>query len=153
LQSTDIVERVKRLAEGAGQVDVVAENGRDSLGFIYETGESEAAAHVLVGSQEAFTKILGLSIHFNIEHGGFEAPDAAQTPTGGDHVRYQTYLDRARRLKIFEIVVQHFQELVLAFVLENQGCGGDAVADGVYRTSGTAFGCDRAAGFGGFSFG
>jgi len=28
-------------------VDVVTENGRDSFGFIYETGESEAAAHVL----------------------------------------------------------------------------------------------------------
>ena len=105
-------------------MDIVSEGGGESLGFVRQRLEGRASTHVFVVFLETFFEVRGLGIHFDIDHGGFEAPDATQTPTGGYYVGDEVDFDRVGRRKIIEVVIQHFRELDRVFVLEDQGLGG-----------------------------
>src|SRR6266481_5886001 len=122
-ESSDQAELVQRLAVGAAQVDIETESGGKTVGFVYMGREGQATTHVLVIGLETFFEIGGLSVHLDIEDGSFVAPDAAQTPAGGNHFRYQVDLDLVRGLQIIEISVHDFQEMSLIFVAEDQSFG------------------------------
>src|ERR1700682_5650771 len=139
-ESSDQAELVQRLAGGAAQVDIETESGGKTVGFVYLGCECQATTHVLVIGLETFFEVGGLSVHLQIEDGGFIAPDAAQTPAGGDHFRYEVDLDLVRRLEIIEISVHDFQKMSLTFIAEDEGFGGEAVAGGIERRRGAAFG-------------
>ena len=139
-------------------MDIVTEGRRQSFGFVRQRREGCSATHVLVVFLEALFEVRGLGIHFDVEHGGFEAPDAAETPTGGYDVGEKVDFDLVGGLKIVDVLVQHFCELLGVLALEDQGFGGQAVTEGVHRAGGESLGRFRAAGFGavdsgGFGFG
>jgi len=100
-------------------VDIETERRGKTVGFVYLGCERKATTHILVIGLETLFEVGGLSVHLQIEDGGFVAPDAAQTPAGGNHFRDQVDLDLVRRLEIIEISIHNFQEMSLIFVAED----------------------------------
>ena len=66
-----------------------------------------------------------------VEHIGFDGPEAARTPEGGDHVFDESDLDIVLGEEAAEIGLEFLAETLLGFPGHDDALGEDAVADGV----------------------
>lgn len=126
------LEQVERVA---GAVDQRLKGDGGAEEFI---GGFELLLHGGLGAQ-----------HFGIDPGGFDVPEAAETPAGGGHFFDEEGFRRGGGLETVEEGLGEFAEVLFIFIGEEHGAvGGEAVAEGVVAGAGFAFGSDRSTGFG-----
>src|ERR1700686_2015276 len=119
-------------------MDIMTEGYVVSLGVVGYGQEYFRVTHALVECFAAFFEFLGLLLHFEIEDSGLVTPHPAQAPAGGRYVGYGLEFHGIGGPKDVDVGVEHFQEVGLAFILEDKGFGGEAVGGGVHRRVGTA---------------
>jgi len=82
------------------------------------------------------------------EQAGFDGPDAAQAPAGDGHGFDQIHLDRVGGVELLDVGVEEELELFVGFGGEQDGLGGETVAEAVAGRLGSAFRSGGAAGLG-----
>jgi len=125
--------------------------GAFQTGFVaIEEWERWAKGEVAIGEAERgnivvrlvpFVELVFLLEDFFFEEIGFDGPQAALSPFGGDHFFEEIELGLTLGLELLDVGIQHFAMLFGGFLLEDDAFGIEAVRDGVHG------GC-FAAGFG-----
>lgn len=93
-----------------------------------------------------FVDVFGATCELVGEQAGFDGPDAAQPPAGDGHGLDQIHLDRAGGVELLDVGVEEELELFVGFGGEQDGLGGEAVAEAVAGRLGSAFRGGGAAG-------
>ena len=89
-----------------------------------------------------------LASHLEIEPGFLKPEDAHVTPASDGHGFEERGFGGGAGLKLGDEGVVEVLEAIHGFAFENDGLGEEAVAGGVLRRDGFAFGGDGAVGFG-----
>jgi hypothetical protein len=97
---------------------------------------------------EFFLDVFGAARQLVGEQAGFDGPDAAQAPAGDGHGLDQIHLDRVGGLELLDVGVEEELKLFVGFGGEQDGLGGEAVAEAVAGRLGSAFRGSGAAGLG-----
>lgn len=129
----------------AGFVAVEGEEGVAWLGFFFE---SQRGADIFGDEFKLLVDGGALPMHFEIELGAFNGPEAALTPFRAHHFVDEVELNHIARLKVLEVGGAELIELLAVFVGEDDGGRGEAVRNRVLR--GAAF---AGLGFWAFGFG
>jgi hypothetical protein len=124
------------------------QDGSEGPGLVREPGERLGAAHVFIEGFEPLFEVRGVGVHFQVEDGGFVAPDAAKTPASGNEVGDQIGLELILRTQTIEVIFENFDELAGIFILEYECFCRKAVPEGGHGREGAAGGCFRTAGTG-----
>jgi hypothetical protein len=97
---------------------------------------------------EFFVDVFGSPGQLIGEQAGFDGPDAAEAPAGDGHGLDQVHFDGAGGLELLDVGVEEELELFVGFGGEQDGLGGEAVAEAVAGGLGSAFRGGGAAGLG-----
>jgi hypothetical protein len=120
--------------------DFVAAQGIEDAGVVGQLFDGEGGGGgVVVGRV--------LAIELVVEGGGFNGPDAEETPAGGGHGFDQRFFEGGLRLEFSGEVSDELEEAGLVLDLESQGVAEDAVTGGVVGGGAFALGRNRSAGF------
>jgi hypothetical protein len=134
--------------EGAIEVALVTGEQREALVVIGEFLEDPGEAIVVGHFGEFFVHVFGAALERMAEQASFDGPDAAQAPAGDGHGLDQIHLDRVGGVELLDVGVEEELELLVGFGGEQDGLGGEAVAEAVAGRLGSAFRCGGAAGLG-----
>ncbi len=102
----------------------------------------EGGSHAIAG------RGVSAASDFVIEQGGFDGPDAAETPGGGDHFLDGGVLDVIGGVEFLEVVLVDDLKGVAAFVVEEDAFRQEAVAERVLGRAALALFGFGASGFG-----
>jgi len=116
--------------EGAVEGDFVAHHQSErAVGSLEDLGE---ALVVVLGLEVGCVACLGC-VHFVGEQMGLDVGDAAETPAGYGHGFDQIHFDGVGGLKALDVRGQESFVVFLGFGGEDDGLGGEAVAQAVGR--------------------
>lgn len=89
-----------------------------------------------------------LAEDFDVIHGGFLGPDAAEAPLGVDHLSYEVEFGLVGGFELTDVSFAELGVEIEGFVVENDGGGTESVFEAVLGGTGFAGVCDGAAGVG-----
>lgn len=123
------------LLRGALKGGLLAADEIEGMGVAGFLGHGEGEAGGLVDAGVFRVDGLGLAVHFVVEEGGFDAPEAAHAPPGGDQFFELEELVVVGGRKMFEVGGEEGVEAVLGLVGEDERGSGEArvVRDAVLR--------------------
>jgi hypothetical protein len=125
----------------------VAMDEVETAGIVGQGGEGGGEAFGLRGGG------MEVVFEFLIEGGGFDGPEAAQAPDGGDHFLDQSLSGEIGGGEAAEEILVEFAESVGGLVGEEDAVGQNAVAEGIEAGAALALGGFGAAGAGAVSAG
>jgi hypothetical protein len=134
--------------EGAIKVSLVTGQQGERLSAVGEPLKDPGEAIVAGHFGEFFVNIFGAACQFVGEEAGFDGTDAAKAPAGDGHGLDQFHFQIVGGLELLDVGVEKELELFMGFGGEQDGSGGEAVAEAVAGRFGSAFRSGRAAGFG-----
>ena len=140
-EALELMERAVKRALDAG---FVAEQVFDGAGAAGVVEEGHGAAAVGLEAGEVLLHARGEIGHAEIEQAGFDAAEAGEAPGGHDHLVDQKIFGWGGGLVLGAECFGELVEILLIFIFENGGLGGEAVAQGVEADGGEAFGSARA---------
>jgi hypothetical protein len=114
----------------------------EEVEFVASREFGEGGGHTITGGG------VGAFADFVIEQGGFDGPEAAESPGGGDHFLDGGVLDVIGGVEFLDVVLVDDLEGVAAFVVEEDAFRQEAVAEGVLGRAALAFFGFGASGFG-----
>jgi hypothetical protein len=125
------VELLERTIEGA--VEVAFVTGKESEALIAIGKFLKHPGQAIFGSQlaEFVINILGAARQLVGEQAGFDGPNAAQPPAGDGHGLDQVHLDVVGGAELLDVGVEEDLELLAGFAGEQDGFGGETVAEAV----------------------
>ena len=101
---------------GAGVGGFVAEIEVEGFVFTGHCGKGYGEAGGLVDLVEFLGDFGFLLVHFEVEGRGLHAPDAAETPLGGDHLVDEVHFDSGLGVEFFDVGGVEFVEDGLGFI-------------------------------------
>jgi hypothetical protein len=128
LQAAQLLERP---VEGAIEVALIPGQQGQTLPAIGQSLEDPGQAILSSQVRELVVDIFGAARELIREQAGFDGPDAAQAPAGDGHGLDQIHLDIVGRLELLDVGVEEELELFLGFGGEQDGLGGETVAEAV----------------------
>lgn len=108
----------------AGIGGLVAEQEVEAVLLVCQGGEGDGGSGGLVDLLVGIGDFFFLLVHFEVEGGGLHAPDAAETPLGGDHLVDEVHFYSGLREEFFDVVEVQVVEDGLRFVGEDYGFRG-----------------------------
>jgi hypothetical protein len=116
---------------GAIQGAFVAHQQGEGLAVIGEFLKDPGDAIVVVHIGELVVDVFVAAHEFGVERVRFDAADAAETPAGGCHRFDQFGFEGGLGVELVHVGIEEELELFAGFGGEDDGLGGQAMADGV----------------------
>ena len=110
--------------------------------LLEDPGEAVVTGHVF----ELIVDILGAADELGAEEAGFHSSETAEAPAGGGHGLEQLHFNGGLGLELAEVGIEERLESRAGFGGEDDGLGGESVAETVAGRAGASLGSDGAAG-------
>jgi hypothetical protein len=125
--------------KGAGEAGLVADEHVQG-GAFGQIPKGEGETVITRGAGELRVNESGPPLDVIVEDGGFDQGEAAQTPAGGGHGLDQLLFDGVGGLETVKEGIEERLIFLTGFGCEDDGFGGEAVAQAVARGTGATLG-------------
>lgn len=112
----------------------------DRPGLFLRSKECQSGAGGVVDLDELLFYSRVLAVHFELESGGLDGPDAALTPFGSRHLQDKIGFEFGSRLKLLNASLVELVESSLGLGSEDNGPGGKSVLESVHGRDPLTFG-------------